>query len=106
VEIIDNIEELEVICYEKILEYYQMQKEKDREEINLWKHRTIVKIMEIWNKTKSLTLVRNSLILIISLFGNIPPDPLFNNRGININLLSKDDRQILVDQLKGEFLGN
>ena len=101
----DNIDELEMICYDRILQVFNNQKEMGREELKLWKHKTIIKIMEIWNDTRNMNLVRNSLILMISLFGNIPPD-IYNNRGININLLSEEDRNVLVDQLKGEFLGN
>lgn len=98
-------DELEIICYEQILSIFKKQEEMSRDEINLWKHQAIIRIMEIWNKTRNITLVRNSLILMISLFGNIPPD-LYNNRGINIELLSQEDREVLVNQLKGEFLRN
>ena len=101
----DNNDELENICYEKILNIFNKQKEMGRDELNLWKHRTIIKIMDVWNQTKNMTLVRNSLILMISLFGNIPPD-IYNNRGININLLSETDREVLVGQLRSEFLSN
>ncbi len=101
----DKIDEIEIHCYDVILKVFNKQQEMGREEVKLWKHRALIKIMEIWDKTKNMTLVRNSLILMISLFGNIPPD-IYNNRGVDINLLSRKDRHVLEKQLKNEFLEN
>ena len=64
-ETFDSNDALEIDCYEKILSFYNKQKEKDRDEVKLWKHKTVIKIMEIWNKTRNITLARNSLIILI-----------------------------------------
>jgi len=98
-------DELEIDCYEKILRYFNERKDINREDVKLWKNRSLVKIMELWNRTKNITLVRNSLILMISLFENLPPD-IYNNRGVNINRCSRKDRESLVSSLKNEFLAN
>ena len=57
------------------------------------------------DKTKNRVLVTNAIILILSLFEDIPPDT-FNNRGVNINRITGKDRKSLVADLKDEFLPN
>ncbi|TXT58826.1 MAG: hypothetical protein BAJALOKI2v1_300041 [Promethearchaeota archaeon] len=94
-----DIEELEF--YTKILNTYQKE-DMSRQEKEMWKNRTYVKLMKILERTNNINVVRNSLILILTLFENIPPD-LFNNRGINIELLSEGDKDKLFEQLKEEF---
>ena len=98
-------DELEIDCYEKILKYFNQRKDMKRDDFRLWKNLSLVKIMEVWNRTRNITLVRNSLILMISLFENLPPD-IYNNRGIDINRCSRKDRESLVSSLKDEFLAN
>jgi len=102
-ETLHNDEEID--CYEKILQFFNQQQFLSKENKNLWKSRSLIKIMEVWSRTRNLTLVRNSLILLISLFENVPPD-LYNNRGVDIQLLSKKDRDSFMSELKDEFLAN
>ena len=104
-ETLHNEEELEIDCYEKILRFFNEQRSISKEGTILWKNRSLIKIMDVWNRTRNITLVRNSLILMISLFENLPPD-IYNNRGVNINRCSKEDRECLVASLKDEFLAN
>lgn len=94
-----DIDELEF--YTKILNTYQKE-DMSRQEKEMWKNKTYVKLMKILERTNNINVVRNSLILILTLFENIPPD-LFNNRGINIELLSEGDKDKLFEQLKEEF---
>ncbi len=98
----ENSKALIMDCYDKILKYFENIQERDRDEIRLWKTRALIKIMEFWENTKNDTLLRNSTILLISLFESIPPD-IYNNRGVDINLLSNEDRKLLAEELKFEF---
>jgi hypothetical protein len=41
----------------------------------------------------------------LSLFEDIPPD-MYNNRGVDINRISRRDRKSLIANLKEEFLPN
>jgi len=100
----NNLDEIEIDCYEKILKFFQ-DKSRSRMDTDLWKTQSLMKIMEVWDRTKNIFLVRNSLILLISLFENLPPD-LYNNRGININRLKERDKELLRSQLKKEFMPN
>jgi hypothetical protein len=95
----EEIDELE--CYTKILNTYK-KKDMSRKEKEMWKHKSYIKLMNILERTENMNVVRNSLILILTLFENIPPD-IFNNRGINIDLLSEGDKGDIMEKLKEEF---
>ncbi|MFX1418243.1 MAG: hypothetical protein ACFE9N_04900 [Promethearchaeota archaeon] len=99
-----NSEDLELDCYLKIINYFQKEK-SNREEAEIWKNKSIIELMNLLERTRNRTLVTNALILLLSLFENIPPDT-FNNRGININRISKNDKKPLIENLKNEFLPN
>ena len=93
---------IELSHYLDIIERFQKEQLKG-EETEIWKSQLLIELMDILENTENVLLVRNSLILLISLFENIPPD-LFNNRGIHANRL--EDREPLVSILEAEFLPN
>ncbi len=97
--LLNGRDEFENRCYSIILEFYE-KKKYDREKINLWKIRAIMKVMDLYDETQDKNLTRNALLLIISLFEDMPPD-IFNNRGIHANRLA--DKSVMVDILKDEF---
>ncbi|MFX1374643.1 MAG: hypothetical protein ACFFA0_02415 [Promethearchaeota archaeon] len=97
-------EDFELDCYLKILEYFQVGKE-NRGETEIWKDHSLVELMKLLDKKKNRALVTNALILILTLFGDIPPDT-YNNRGVDINRMTGKDRKLLVADLKEEFLPN
>ncbi|MHA1293685.1 MAG: hypothetical protein ACTSQJ_13585 [Promethearchaeota archaeon] len=99
-----NNDENEMKCYLKILNYFQKKSDK-REDIELWKSKSLMKLMDILMRTQNRKLITNALILMITLFENIPPD-IYNNRGIHINRLSGKDKRALISALKEEFLPN
>jgi hypothetical protein len=98
---IENNNCTEMECYETILNYFQENK-FNREKIDLWKNKTFISLMKKLEKTQNRLLVKNVIILILSLFENIPPD-IYNNRGIDINRLSYEDKNTLYSELKKEF---
>ncbi|MFX0155353.1 MAG: hypothetical protein ACFE9Q_12595 [Candidatus Hodarchaeota archaeon] len=99
-----NSDELEKDYYLQILDYFQKEK-ISREEIEIWIDKSIIELMKYLKRTQNRTLVTNALILILSLFENIPPDN-YNNRGVEINVGSEIDKQSILKNLKNEFLPN
>jgi len=97
-----NGEELDF--YLKIIDYFQNEK-VDKEQTEIWKNKSIIKLMKYLKRTQNRTLVTNALILILSLFEDIPPD-IYNNRGVNFNRISERDKRFLIEDLKDEFLPN
>ncbi|MGQ4874140.1 MAG: hypothetical protein ACTSVV_04500 [Promethearchaeota archaeon] len=94
----------ELACYEKILQFYETCQDS-REKIEIWKSRSLINLMNKLAETKNKRLIRNAIILLISLFEDIPPD-IYNNRGIDINRLSEKDRKKILAKLESEFLPN
>jgi len=94
--------EAELKYYLKIIDFFQNQS-NDSENVELWKDNSLIELMKVLKRTKNKLLVRNALLLLISLFENIPPD-LFNNKGISANLLTKEEKASLKSILKNEFI--
>ena len=100
----NNTEDFELDCYLKILEYFQNEN-VNRERTKIWKDHSLIELMKLLDKAKNRVLVTNSIILMLSLFEDIPPDT-YNNRGVNINRISVKDRRSLIADLEEEFLPN
>ncbi len=99
-----NSDDLEIECYSKIIDFFQKEK-INQEETEIWKSQSIIELMNYLERTHNRTLVTNALILLLSLFEDIPPDT-YNNRGVNINRLSEREKRSLMEDLKEEFLPN
>jgi len=99
-----SIEEFELDYYLKILEYSQDDK-ISREKKEIWKNQSIIELMNLLKRTQNRVFVTNALILILSLFEDIPPDT-YNNRGVSIARISEKDKRFLIKELKEEFLPN
>ncbi|MFX1572558.1 MAG: hypothetical protein ACFFB0_07405 [Promethearchaeota archaeon] len=100
----NNYDEFELDCYLKIIDFFQKEK-VNKENKEIWKSKSLIELMNYLDRTKNKTLVTNAIILIISLFEDIPPD-IYNNRGVDINQVSEKDRRSLISKLKDEFLLN
>ncbi len=101
----DNNEFLEESdYYTKILNIFL--KEGDQQNLKeLWKDRSIIELMSDVKKYKNKEHIKNALIVLLSLFDDVPPD-LFNSIGTNIETLSKEDREEVIRGLKEIFLEN
>lgn len=62
----------------------------------------IIKLMDILKQTNNKALITKALLLTISFFPDIPAD-LYNNRGIEMDLLSRKYRKKALSQLRQEF---
>ena len=100
----NNTKDFELDCYLKIIDYFQSEK-ASREETEIWKDHSLIELMKLLDKAKNRHLVTNALILMVTLFEDIPPDT-YNNRGVNINRISRKDRKSLIANLIEEFLPN
>ncbi len=94
----------ELDYYLKIIEKCK-NKRGSREAVEIWKSKEMITLMKCLNRTKNKNLITNALILLTTLFEDIPPD-LYNNAGVNINLIEGKDRDVLVSILSQEFLSN
>ncbi len=100
----NNSDEFELKLYLKIVDYFQDNKISP-ENKEIWKNQSIIELMNLLKHSQNRTFVVNALILLLSLFENIPPD-LYTNRGHNINCISEKDKKSLISKLKNEFLPN
>ncbi len=100
----NSSDELEMDYYLQIIEYFQKEKIK-KEDIEIWIDQSIIELMKYLKLSQDRVLVTNALILLLSLFENIPPDT-YNNRGVDINGVSDLDKRSIIEKLKNEFLPN
>ncbi|MFX0105330.1 MAG: hypothetical protein ACFE75_07560 [Candidatus Hodarchaeota archaeon] len=100
----NNSEEFELKYYVKVLDYFQ-DEGISREKKEIWKNQSIIELMNLLKRTQNRTFVTNALLLILSLFEDNPPD-IYNNRGVNINHISENEKKYLIEELKEEFLPN
>ena len=97
-------EDFELDCYLQILDYFQ----KDRiskENTEIWKDQSFIELMKLLEQKKNRDVVTNAIILMLSLFENLPPDT-YNNRGVDISRISIEERKSLIAGLEEEFLPN
>ena len=100
----NNNDNYELDYYLGIIDYFQNQA-SDSETTALWKNKSFIELMKVLKRTKKKEFVKNAIILILSLFEEIPPDS-FNNRGIKANSLSGGDKVSYVNILKTEFIND
>ncbi|MFX1269161.1 MAG: hypothetical protein ACFFAK_14470 [Promethearchaeota archaeon] len=95
-------DEFELEYYTKIINFFKSQP-SNKESIEIWKSKSFIELMKVLERTKNKELVQNAIILIISLFEQLPPD-LYANRGMNVNLIKKKDKKSYLSVLKSEFI--
>ncbi|MBY9006941.1 MAG: hypothetical protein KGD63_09290 [Candidatus Lokiarchaeota archaeon] len=88
--------------YSSILEKYQYYS-LSRQEIEVWKYKIYMELMDLLGFTENIMMVKNSILLILSLFEDLPPD-LYNNQGLKISSLDKKDKNILISNLRKEIM--
>ena len=102
--LINNDIDFELNYYIKIIDYFQKGNFEYRK-AEIWRSKAIIELMEFFKRTRNRTLVTNALLLLISLFEDTPPDT-YNNCGEDAHHISKEERKILMAELKNEFLPN
>ena len=102
--ICEDNDAFELDCYMKILDYFQKDK-ANKENTEIWKDQSFIELMKLLEQKKNRDVVTNAIILMLSLFENLPPDT-YNNRGVDISRISIEDRKSLIAGLEEEFLPN
>ena len=95
--------DIDIEHYVEIIEYFEA--ESDPEEQELWKYKTLIKLMEELKQARHVQeRIKNSIIIMNALFDkNESPDE-FTSRGINTTDLSNEDKEIFHTHLKKELL--
>jgi hypothetical protein len=97
-------DESEMDYYLKILDVYQ-NKKFDKEDLEIWKNKSYIELMQVLKRTNNRNLVKNAIILILSLFEDMPFD-LYDSYGMNTKKLKKEERKSYLEDLKLEFMPN
>lgn len=99
----------ELEAYDQILKFFNKKNRTD-EETEIWEDQTYINLMgflkkkkEIENLYNNYKLVENAIILILSLFHEVPPDK-FNSMGKDAKDIDNSDRDDIISMLKKEFL--
>ena len=98
----NNNDNYELDYYIGIIDFFQNQN-TNRETTEIWKNKSLIELMKVLKRTRNKEFVKNAIILILSLFEEIPPDS-YNNRGMKANSLSNSDKVSYVNLLKSEFI--
>jgi hypothetical protein len=100
----NNNQNYELDYYLSIIDFFQNQ-DDNRETTEIWKNKSFIQLMKVLKRSRKKELVKNAIILILSLFDELPPDT-YNNRGIKPKSLSNSDKLSYVNILKSEFLSD
>ena len=92
----------ELSCYTKIIDCY-LQNRNDTYQREMCKNNSIIKLINISECRNIDNFIRNALLLVLSLYDNKPAD-LYHNYGSDIESCSETDKEMLLAELKKEFL--
>ncbi len=99
----------ELEAYDQILKFFN-KKDRTNKETEIWEDQTYINLMgflkkkkEIENLYNNYKLVENAIILILSLFHDVPPDK-YNSMGKDVKVIDNSDRDDIISLLKKEFL--
>ena len=97
----NNNDTYELDYYLSIIHFFQ-NKNTDRETTEIWKNKSLIELMKVLKRTRKTEFVKNAIILLLSLFDQMPPDN-YNNRGVKVNSLTSGEKLSYVNLLKSEF---
>ena len=98
----NNNDTYELDYYLSIIDFFQNQN-TDRETKEIWKNKSLIELMKVLKRTRKTEFVKNAIILILSLFDEMPADT-YNNKGFEVNSLTNGDKLSYVNILKSEFI--
>ena len=98
----NNRDNYELDYYLSIIDFFQNQN-KIKETTEIWKNKSFIELMNVLKRTSKKEFVTNAIILILSLFDEMPVD-MYNNKGIKVNSLTNGDKQSYVNILRSEFI--
>jgi len=100
----NNNDNHELDYYLSIIDFFQNQ-DTNRETTEIWKNKSFIQLMKVLKRTRRKEFVKNAIILILSLFDELPPDS-YNDKGIKVSSLESEDKLSYVNLLKSEFIND
>lgn len=97
-------EDYELDYYLSIIDFFQ-NKSTNPKATELWRNKSFIQLMKVLKRSRRKDFVKNAIILILSLFDELPPDS-FSNRGTKPSLLTNSEKLSYVNILKSEFLND
>ena len=94
-------DDLEMEYYTKIIDFYQNQN-FDKETVEIWKSKSYIELMQVLKRTNNKNLVKNAIILILSLFEELPLD-IYDSSGQSVRELKQEDKKSYISHLRSEF---
>ena len=94
-------DDLEMKYYSKILDFYQNH-QFDKETVEIWKSKSYIELMQVLKRTNNKNLVKNAIILILSLFEELPLD-IYDSSGLSVRELKQEDKNSYLSHLRTEF---
>ena len=91
----------ELECYSNIINLFS-KFDKDPITIEKWKNNLITRLMNALKEPKNESWLKNALIILLSLVDKKPSD-LYANMGENFNILSKEEKELILSKLKEEL---
>ncbi len=93
--------DIEITQYTHIIEYFD--EEKDPEEMEIWKYKKLIKLMEDLKQAKhTQEMIKNSIIIMNAL--TTDPCDEYTTLGTNTAELSEDERDSYRSHLRKELL--
>ena len=74
----------------------------DKDKLEICRCHLLIKLMEVLRETNNKEFVKNTLLVINSLYGNYPPD-YYNSVGSDIADLTSEEKETLIPYFKIEF---
>ena len=95
--------DLEIEYYAQIIEYFE--EETDLKELELWKYKKLIQLMEELKQTKlPQEKIKNTIIIMHALFNKTEPPDEYTSRGSQTTELSDDDKKVCNEHLKKALL--
>jgi len=95
--------DLEIEYYAQIIEYFE--EETDPKELELWKYKKLIKLMEELKQTRQTQeKIKNTIIIMHALFDETVSPDEYTSRGSQTTELSDDDKKVCHDHLKKALL--
>lgn len=93
----------ELALYTQILDCYNKAGD-NRDELEFCKNKSILRLMKMVKRQNNREKVKNGLIFILNLFKEENEDPdLFTGLGKEISSLTREQKEQLIEKLKGEM---
>ena len=87
--------------YDKVITLY-VENCPDKDKLEICRCHLLIKLMENLKETNNREFVKNTLLVINSLYGNCPPDS-YNSVGYDIEDLTSEEKEILIPHFKREL---